>query len=434
MFPIILVILIVIVLLLLYVNYRKECFSNSEYPYIIDIGTGANHSVFLNKYGKVVSSGKNLNGRIGTGNTTSALIPVSPSGQRLPSVMRICVGNVNTFFIMADNTVYAIGENSNNQFGLGNQNNYLAPVKLDFFTGKNIRKVAAGWYHTIFCSSEGDVYVCGDNKYGQLANGTNENAKKPILLNGLKCWDIAAGLGHSVFVTTEGTLYTAGWNFYGQLGNCSDNNSNTPVLINTENLRVFFAYAGMNHTMYITGGKLDEKLEGEDEYGIVYACGDNSNGQLGIPRATTYQCTFTRVMIGNNERCFYVATGKSHTLFMTDRLQMYAVGLNLHGQLGLGHDNTIDKAEMIPFFKDMPVFKMEAGENHSVFLTMEGTVYATGDNTMRGQLAISDITKTNTPVKCDIPIESRPGETTYEMQVSGIDRRDKIKKISLVKY
>ncbi|GHT76073.1 hypothetical protein FACS1894124_8090 [Spirochaetia bacterium] len=43
-------------------------------------------------------------------------------------------------------------------------------------SGKNIKAIAAGWYHTVALDTGGSVWVTGRNNYGQL--GLNDTANR----------------------------------------------------------------------------------------------------------------------------------------------------------------------------------------------------------------------------------------------------------------
>ena len=398
----VLVILVFVALILYMYYYNTECFTNNNTsPYIIDIVAGANHSVFLTKHGKISTCGKNINGRLGTGNNASVVTPISLDNSI--HIKKLFSGNVNTFFLTQNGLLYATGENSKGQLGIGNLDNQFSPVSIPFFKSMQIKKVTAGWYHTIFLTTTGDVYVCGDNTYGQLGNGTNVATNIPIKLD-LKCSDIAAGQGHSVFLTTDNKVYTAGWNWYGQLGNNTKGNSNKPFLINTDNNIIHKVYAGMSYTLLLNSS------------GKVFGCGDNTNGQIGLSRDIVNQRSFKQIQEVNE--ITDISTGQSHTFFMTNKNDMYAVGLNEKGQLGIGHNNTIYKPEKVAFF-NKNIWKIAAGANHSLFITNDGSVYATGDNTMGGQLGIKTITDTNIPQLCDIDIRKANEEVLYEKEIVG---------------
>lgn len=312
-------ILLVFLLLVFYIMYsNKEGFANNEDPYIIDIATGGNHSVFINKYGKCFICGKNDNGKLGTGNNVSIILPILI--QNITNIEKVYAGNANTFFLTKEGAVYSCGENSKGQLGIGNLYNQFVPILIPFFKDIPIRKIAAGWYHTIFLAMSGDVYVSGDNIYGQLANGTNISTNIPIKLD-LKCSDIAAGLGHSVFLTTDQNVYTSGWNCYGQLGNSITPNSNIPVLViqmgpNNPSLFITKVYAGMQHTLFLNND------------GKVYVCGDNTNGQIALEKNITTQRSF--ILLNNlpsDDKIIDVSAGQRHTLFLTSKGNVYSVGL-----------------------------------------------------------------------------------------------------------
>lgn len=406
----IVILLFILIVAITFAYYKKEYFVNNETPYIVDIAAGANHSVFLNKDGKILTCGKNLNGRLGTGNETSIITPISL--ENTFNVRSVFAGNVNTFFITTDGVVYGTGENSQGQLGIGNLDDQFAPVPIPFFKSIPIKKVAPGWYHTIFLATSGDVYVCGDNKYGQLGNGTNVATYVPIALTYLredsatkltfKCADIAAGQGHSVFVRTDNRLYTAGWNWYGQLGKGNTRNSNIPIHVGGCKT----AYAGMTSTIVLNHSH------------HIYVCGDNTKGQLGIPQTITNQRSWHRLTTLPPD-IKDICTGQSHTFFLTSKGDIYGVGLNEKGQLGTGHNNNIYKAEKLTFFKEN-VSKIAAGANHSLFITKEGGVYATGDNMMGGQIGVKNITGTNTPVLCDIDIEKTETGVAYKTEIVGV--------------
>lgn len=392
---------VVFCILILYIR-NTESFSNNTDQYIVDIATGANHSVFLTKHGKIYSCGKNINGRLGTGNNNSVMTPVSIDNTI--HIRKIFAGNVNTFYLTDDGTLYASGENSQGQLGIGTLDNQLAPVSIPFFKSNNIKivKVAPGWYHTLFLTTTNDVYACGDNRYGQLSIGSNTNTNVPVKLN-IKCRDIAAGQGHSVFLRQDYHLFTAGWNWYGQLGNNTSSNSKSFFHISSMSNTVRKVYAGLSSTFIL------------NTQGQVWVCGDNTNGQLALNRNITNQRIFKDVGQGVSD----ISVGHKHTLFLMNNGDVYGVGSNEKGQLGIGHNNNIYHPDKLTYF-NKNVSKISAGANHSIFLTKTGDVYASGDNTMGGQLGIKNITQTNIPELCDIEVKKQDTGLLYQKDIIGI--------------
>ena len=60
--------------------------------------------------------------------------------------------------------------------------------------GTPIREIVCGGYHTIILTENNDVLVFGNNDYGQLGLGHNDNQNKPVLLmNDKQIRQIACG-------------------------------------------------------------------------------------------------------------------------------------------------------------------------------------------------------------------------------------------------
>lgn len=78
-----------------------------------------------------------------------------------------------------------------------------------------------------------------------------------------------------------------------------------------------------------------------------------------------------------------IFVGKQHSFYRNDKKQVYAWGLNNHGQLGLGSRVNIANPsrvkELDPYEGDY-VTDIVGGEHHSVALTLEGAVYCFGRN------------------------------------------------------
>lgn len=60
------------------------------------------------------------------------------------------------------------------QCGQGSTDDELRPTCVSSLLGIHIDSVAAGLWHTICISSDGDVYAFGGNLFGQLGTGTDE--------------------------------------------------------------------------------------------------------------------------------------------------------------------------------------------------------------------------------------------------------------------
>lgn len=100
-----------------------------------------------------------------------------------------------------------------------------APVSAT--TGDNVQKISAGEYHTCALRTGGTVWCWGDNRYGQLGDGTrgdaNFNRLQPVQVkqgNGFltDVKNIGAGSGHTCAVKNNGSVWCWGDATWGQVG------------------------------------------------------------------------------------------------------------------------------------------------------------------------------------------------------------------------
>ena len=82
------------------------------------------------------------------------------------------------------------------------------------------------------------------------------------------------------------------------------------------------------------------------------------------------------------ENIIDVAAGKMHSLFLTDKGNVYSIGSNLYGQLGCNNiSKDLSKVLVkINFPNDEFIVTMKSGEHHNLFLTKSGLLYGNGNN------------------------------------------------------
>ena len=79
---------------------------------------------------------------------------------------------------------------------------------------------------------DGNLWAWGDNSFGQLGDGTQEDKTEPVQIKeGTKFKSIAAGNNYSVAIDEEGNLWTWGNNYRGQLGDGTAERKLIPIQI-----------------------------------------------------------------------------------------------------------------------------------------------------------------------------------------------------------
>jgi alpha-tubulin suppressor-like RCC1 family protein len=85
-----------------------------------------------------------------------------------PVIKDIKCGGEHTVVLTSLGRVYTFGHGYTGQLGLGNTKNFDLPMIVKSLLKKTVNQIAAGWSHTMVLTSEGNVYVSGCGKYGEL--------------------------------------------------------------------------------------------------------------------------------------------------------------------------------------------------------------------------------------------------------------------------
>ena len=112
----------------------------------------------------------------------------------------------------------------------------------------------------------------------------------------------------------------------------------------------------------------------------LYTCGYNGAGQLGS--ADSYNLNSFQLI---QDDVVFVSAGDTHTLFLTANGDLYGMGDNSHGELGV---YTALNFTRTPVFIASDVIAASAGVRFSLFVKSNGWLYAMGYNGY-GQLGVS---------------------------------------------
>ena len=193
--------------------------------------------------GRAYCWGSNSNGKIGSGNTSSALVPsaVKISGALVGKVIKqiepSSAGN-HSCVIASDDKAYCWGHNGFGQLGNNNTVNSLTPVAVDtagVLVSKTIKQIASGGISSCVIASDDKAYCWGSNNFGQLGNGNLKNSSTPTpvsttgVLAGKTIKQITAGTEFTCAIASDDKAYCWGSNSSGELGNNSTINSGVPT-------------------------------------------------------------------------------------------------------------------------------------------------------------------------------------------------------------
>ncbi|WP_050565879.1 RCC1 domain-containing protein [Salinispora arenicola] len=296
----------------------------------------------------------------------------------------------------ASDTVLAWGDNKDGELGDGTTTDSSTPVAVDLPADTTVTAIAAGNDHSLAVTSSGTALAWGDNRFGQLGDESTTDSITPVEVSlpaGTTVTAIAAGDDHSYAVTSSGTALAWGDNGQGELGDGTTTRSSTPIPVSLPAGTTVTAVAGgIGHGLAVTST------------GTVLAWGLNSDGQLGDGTITD-SSTPVAVDLPADTTVTAVAAGRRHSLAVTSTGTVLAWGLNSDGQLGDGTITDSSTPVAVDLPADTTVTAVAAGNDHSLAVTSTGTVLAWGLNS-DGQLGDGTITDSSTPVAVDLPADT----------------------------
>ncbi len=223
--------------------------------------------------------------------------------------------------------------------------------------------VSGGGFHTVAMKDDGMVWSWGDNGYGQLGDGGTALSYKPVFSNISGVISVSAGQDHSLALREDGTVWGWGRDYYGQLGiGSSGDYRNAPEWISS--LSAITAISAGNY--FSVARKND---------GTVWTWGYNSFGQLGDNSTTQ---SLVPKQVSGLSGIIAIAAGGSHTVALKDDGTVWAWGANSTGQLG---DGTVaDKWQPVQVEGLTGVIAISALNYHTMALKSDGTVWGWGSN------------------------------------------------------
>ena len=137
-------------------------------------------------------------------------------------------GYSDTLMVGSDGSLWATGRNGDGQLGNGTTTSLSVPKEI---LANGIAAVSAGYYHSLILKTDGSLWATGYNKSGQLGNGSTTGVSTPVQVFADGVASASAGVNFSLVVKTDGSLWVTGANASGQLGNGTTTNISTPIQI-----------------------------------------------------------------------------------------------------------------------------------------------------------------------------------------------------------
>ncbi|CRL02239.1 CLUMA_CG015120, isoform A [Clunio marinus] len=218
------------------------------------------------------------------------------------------------------------------------------------------------------------VYVWGLNDKEQLAGLKGSKVKIPMfssVLSNLKPIHIAGGSKSLFIVSQDGSLYACGEGTNGRLGLGHNNNVSSPQQVPVINQYIVKKVAVHSGGKHAMAITLDGK---------IFSWGEGEDGKLGHGNRITLEKPKLIESL-KTKRIRDIACGSAHSAAITSQGELYTWGLGEYGRLGHGDNSTLLKPKLVQKLVGQRVVQVACGSRdaQTLCLTEDGTVYSWGD-------------------------------------------------------
>ncbi|KAB2598287.1 ultraviolet-B receptor UVR8-like [Pyrus ussuriensis x Pyrus communis] len=203
---------------------------------ISSVAAGGRHTLALSDRGQVWGWGYGGEGQLGLGSRIRMVSSPHP------------VPCIESSYGKDGSAGLSRGTMGSDGFGLGVPGNY-------------VKGIACGGRHSVVITDAGAVLAFGWGLYGQCGQGSTNDELSPTCVSsllGIRIEGVAAGLWHTVCISADGDVYAFGRNQFGQLGTGADEVEIIPRLLDApvlENVNAKIVSCGARHSTIITGNR-----------------------------------------------------------------------------------------------------------------------------------------------------------------------------------
>ena len=346
----------------------------------VAVSAGDHHSVVMKRDGSLWAWGYNHFGQLGIGTTEDAHSPVPVKGGE--DWVAFTAGDYHTIGLKQDGSVWTWGCNKRGQLGIGSvaaghkpirvgeKKWMVVPVEMDEIvrvvedahapvrvgTDNDWVTVDAGGYYCVGLKKDGSLWAWGDNRYGQMGQGTRNHELLPVRIGEETDWAaVCAGVHHVLATKRDGTVWAWGLNEYQTI----------PVTVKVRDVRTPVAAELSKDWGMMSGGWRHTLALKRD--GSLWAWGLNNYGQLGSgdtrdlgvrvlkgdAHVGVYGEQFRNgsrvpVRVAGGDEWLDVCAQGHHSIGMKRDGSVWTWGLNWFGQLGTGStENQVAPVEVV---------------------------------------------------------------------------------------
>lgn len=257
-----------------------------------------------------------------------------------------------------DGSLAGWGENGQYALGLGDTTDRLVETAISF-TGAD--KVYCRYERTFVIKTDGTLWRCGDGNLYALGNGASTDITTLTQYGSDTDWvGVGVGYQHTVLLRKDGRIFGVG------TYKVFDNTLEAFTDITPSGKAIKQVACGEHYILALT-------VDGE-----IWARGEGTTGRLGTGDTTDVRTGWAQVGTDTDWDKVFASGFLCSFAIKTDG-SLYAWGLNVDGQLGVG-DNSV-KMSPTQVGTDTNWVEVTGGYRYNIALKSTGTLWGAGDNT-----------------------------------------------------
>eukprot|EP01084_Bolivina_argentea_P019198 35704_1 len=300
--------------------------------------------------------------------------------------------NRSTFVRYEDGELGVGGSNTFGTLGVGSYDDITTLKHLEFKV-KNISKGIAAPH--VFIQKEDDTLVCAGRNDKKQCGVETGSRKHNVWMRGpqipIKIQTIATGLDFTVFLGHNGIMFGCGDSTDGALGMGEKMTQvSTPTMIPTK-IKMKDVVAGWDHCVALS----------QEGHAVGWGSG---GGRCGHGKMDVYVPTPIDAL--QETKIQSVSCGADHSMFLSSSGGVFATGSNSVGQCGDGTTTDIDHPKQITIGNNNTEYvkRVQCGARHTIATTKTGKVFIWGWNEYNQCLILDDkVKKVLTPTQYTIP-------------------------------
>ncbi|KAG7201545.1 hypothetical protein KM043_004295 [Ampulex compressa] len=323
---------------------------------------GAGHTLILDKAGRVYACGWNNRGQTGLSKAEDSLIFQKICGLLENKIVEnVVCGWDSTAVLTAEGELFAWGSNNYGQLGKSTSDLRSTHVPFNVVPGERIKCASMGLRHTALVNQNGRILVSGAGNKGQLglSHSKNNDPKRELCaftevpdLENIR--EVACGQHHTIAITEEGDLFVFGDNKHGQLGSSPEKYPRiwSPLkLTNIEFGPTTRMYSGWTHTVALNDSE-------------IFSWGRNTYGQLGCQDLDNTMCWKPKRPDGITH-IRQISVGSEHNVALAEDGTVWCWGWNEHGNCGNGNTQDVHVPQKLSLPPNSKAILVGTGAGHS---------------------------------------------------------------------